>query len=152
MTAETHPSFSTRRRERFCRRAPNKLQAFFTCIAHAVGHRPHTALTCLQGIFMHSHRMDYRGSVKHLWATTGVSTHRQEHGTRQLPLWRVVVSSRCLRLASAPPWERHPEISKSRISPGMEPWLLINRNMADFDRPKYTHCSTVLRSGSRVYP
>jgi hypothetical protein len=49
-----------------------------------------------------------RGSAKHLWATTGVSTHRQEHGTRQLPLWPVVGSSRCLRLASAPPWERLP--------------------------------------------
>jgi hypothetical protein len=47
-------------------------------------------------------------------ATTGVSTHRQEHGTRQLPLWPVGVSSRCLRLASAPPWEHLPEISKSR--------------------------------------
>jgi hypothetical protein len=33
-----------------------------------------------------------------------------------LPLWPVVVSSRCLRLASAPPWERLPEISKSRKS------------------------------------
>jgi hypothetical protein len=47
----------------------------------------------------------------------GCLTHRQEqHGTRQLPLWRVAVSSRCLRLASAPPWEHLlPEISKSRI-------------------------------------
>jgi hypothetical protein len=63
---------------------------------------------------MHPHRMDDRGSAKHLWATTGVPTHRQEHGTRQLPLWRVAGSSRCLRLASAPPWERLPEISKSR--------------------------------------
>jgi hypothetical protein len=63
---------------------------------------------------MHPHRMDDRGGVKHRWATTGVSTHRQEHGTRQLPLWRVVVSSRYLRLASAPPWERLPETSKSR--------------------------------------
>jgi hypothetical protein len=41
-----HPSFSTRRRESFCRRAPNKIQVFFTYIAHmrCVGHRPHTAL------------------------------------------------------------------------------------------------------------
>jgi hypothetical protein len=46
--------------------SPNTLQAFFlTHIAHAVGHRPHTA-------FMHPHRMDDRGSVNHLWATTGV--------------------------------------------------------------------------------
>jgi hypothetical protein len=29
--------------------------------------------------------MDDRGSAKHLWTTTGVSTHRQGHGTRQLP-------------------------------------------------------------------
>jgi hypothetical protein len=35
-------------------------------------------------------------------------THIQEHGTRQLPLWPVVGSSRCLHLASAPPWERLP--------------------------------------------
>jgi hypothetical protein len=55
--------------------------------------------------------MDDWGSVKHLWATTGVYlTHRQKHGTRQLPLWPVVVSSRCLRLASAPPWEHHPPL------------------------------------------
>jgi hypothetical protein len=79
-------------------------------IVHAVGHRPHTALTCLPGKFMHPHRMDDRGSAKHLWATTGVSTHRQEHETRQLPLLPVVDSSRCLRLASAPPWERHPPL------------------------------------------
>jgi hypothetical protein len=45
---------------------------FFTHIAHAVGYRPHTALTCLPGVFMHPHRMDDRGSAKHLWATTGV--------------------------------------------------------------------------------
>ena len=79
-------------------------------ILHAVGYRPHTALTCLPGKFMHPHMMDDRGSAKHLWATTGVSTHRQEHGTRQLPLWPVVDSSRCLRLASAPPWEHHPPL------------------------------------------
>jgi hypothetical protein len=83
---------------------------------HAVGHRPRTAFTCLPGIFMHPHRVDDQGSVsvKHLWVTAGVSTRRQDHGTRQLPLWRVVVSSRCSRLASAPQWERLPEISKSR--------------------------------------
>jgi hypothetical protein len=48
--------------------------SFFCCtyIVHAVGHRPHTALTCLPGIFTHPHRMDDRGSVKHLWETTGV--------------------------------------------------------------------------------
>jgi hypothetical protein len=34
---------------------------------------------------MHPHRVDDWGSAKHLWATTGVSTHMQEHGTRQLP-------------------------------------------------------------------
>jgi hypothetical protein len=69
-------------------------------------------------IFMHPHRAQGGwmtgavGSANHLWATTGVSTHKQEHGTRprQLALWRgwVVGSSRCLRLASAPPWERLP--------------------------------------------
>jgi hypothetical protein len=69
---------------------------------------------------MHPHRMDDRCSVKHLSvgnprvATTGVLTHRQEHETSQLPLRRAVGSSRCLCLASAPPWERLPEISKSR--------------------------------------
>jgi hypothetical protein len=89
---------------------PINSKFFFTYIVHAVGYRPHTALTCLPGTSMHPHRMDDRGSAKHLWATTGVSTHRQEHGTRQLPLWRVVDSSRCLRLASAPPWERLPPL------------------------------------------
>jgi hypothetical protein len=49
---------------RFCRRAPNTPQVFFTYTVHAVGYRPHTALTCLPGIFMHPHRMDDRGSVK----------------------------------------------------------------------------------------
>jgi hypothetical protein len=45
---------------------------------------------------MHPHRMDNRGSVKHLWAVGnhGCLTHRQEHGTRQLPLW--LVAGRCL--------------------------------------------------------
>jgi hypothetical protein len=52
---------------------------------------------------MHPHRMGDRGRGKHLWATTGVSTRRQEHRARQLPLWPVVDSSRCLHLASAPP-------------------------------------------------
>jgi hypothetical protein len=90
---------------------PINSEPFFTYIVHAVGHRPHTVLACLPGKFMHPHRMDDRGSVKHLWATTGVSTHsRQEHGTRQLPLWPVVGSSRCLRLTAAPPWERHPPL------------------------------------------
>jgi hypothetical protein len=67
---------------------------------------------------MHPHRTDDRGSVRcktPVAGNHGCLTHRQEHGTRQLPLWRVVVSSCCLRLASAPPWdERPPEISKSR--------------------------------------
>jgi hypothetical protein len=40
----------------------------------------------------------------------GCLTHRQNHGTRQLPLWRVVVSSRCLRLVPAPPWEHLPPL------------------------------------------
>jgi hypothetical protein len=41
-----HPSSSTRRRERFCRRAPTAPKFVFihTSYAHAVGHRPHTAL------------------------------------------------------------------------------------------------------------
>jgi hypothetical protein len=43
---------------------------------------------------MHPHRMDDRGSAKHLWATTGVSTHRQEHGTRDTPV--ALVAGRCL--------------------------------------------------------
>jgi hypothetical protein len=73
------------------------------------------AVAVVLAAVMHPHRMDDRGSAKHLGATKGVSTHIQEHGTRQLPLWPVVVSSRCLRLASAPPWERLPEISKSHL-------------------------------------
>ena len=61
--------------------SPNALQvlwvvlcSFFTYLGHAVGYRPHTALTCLPEIFMHPHphRMDDRGSVKHLWETMGV--------------------------------------------------------------------------------
>jgi hypothetical protein len=53
---------------------------------------------------------------------------RQEHGTHQLPFWaRVVGSSRCLRLASAPPWERLPEISKSRKSLEMDLRTAIHR-------------------------
>jgi hypothetical protein len=76
-----------RRRERFCRRAPNALQICFTYTAHAARHRPHTpALTCLPRTSMHPHKMDDRGAVQSACgqATTGVSTHRQEHGTRQL--------------------------------------------------------------------
>jgi hypothetical protein len=71
-------------------------------MVHAVGHRPHTALACLPGIYLCTRTgwviMVDGGSVKHLWATTGVSTHRQEARAR------VVGSSRCSRLASAPPW------------------------------------------------
>jgi hypothetical protein len=94
---------------------PTNSKFLKTHVVHAVGHRPHTALACLPGTFVHPHRMDDRGSVKRLWATTGVSTHtgkRTAHAN--CPLWPVVVSSCCLRLASAPPWERLPEISKSR--------------------------------------
>jgi hypothetical protein len=46
--------------------APIHPKLYFIYIVHAVGYRPHTALTCLQGKFMHPHRMDDRGSVKHL--------------------------------------------------------------------------------------
>jgi hypothetical protein len=52
---------------------------------HAVGHRPHTALTCLPGTSMHPHRTDDRGSVKHLWATTGVSTPGKSTGHANCP-------------------------------------------------------------------
>jgi hypothetical protein len=98
---------------------------FFTYIAHAVGHRPApyriNSLTACQGyLCTRTGWMTGWGSAKHLWATTGVSTHRQGCGTRQLPLWRVVVSSRCSRLASAPLWERLPEISKSRNLENLE--------------------------------
>jgi hypothetical protein len=50
----------------------NSTFCLHTPIAHAVGYRPHSALTCLPGIFMHPHRTDDRGSAKHLWATTAV--------------------------------------------------------------------------------
>jgi hypothetical protein len=105
-----HPSFSTRRRERFCRRAPNKLRAFFTHIAHAVGHRPHTALTCLPGIYLCTRTGWMTGEVLITCGQPRAFQHTdmQEHGTRQLPLWPVAGSSRCLRLTSAPPWERLP--------------------------------------------
>jgi hypothetical protein len=100
-----HPSFSTRRRERFCRQAPNTLRAFFTYIVHAAGHRPHTAITFLPGTFMHPHSAQdgWPGQCKTPVGNHGCLTHRQKHETRQLPLWRVVGTSRCLRLVSAPP-------------------------------------------------
>jgi hypothetical protein len=110
-TAADTPEFLNSKAGEILSTSPQQTPSFFfTYAVHAVGYRPHTALTCLPGKFMHPHRMDDRGSVKRLWATTGVSTHRQEHGTRQLPLWPVVDSSRCLRLASAPPWERLPPL------------------------------------------
>jgi hypothetical protein len=67
---------------------------FYIRIAHAAGRAstPYRINLPARDIFMHPHRMDVRGSVKHLWATTGVSTHRQEHGTRKLPF----VAGRCL--------------------------------------------------------
>jgi hypothetical protein len=87
----------------------NKLQTCFTYIVHAVGYRPHTALACLPDIYLCTCTgWMTRARAKHLWATTGISTHRQEHLARQLPLWLVVDSSRCSRLALAPPWERLP--------------------------------------------
>jgi hypothetical protein len=65
---------------------------------------------------MHPHRMDDWGGVKHLWATT----HEQprvfntQAKARDTPIalvaGRCIVSSRCLRLASAPPWEHHPPL------------------------------------------
>ena len=39
--------------------SPHHTPNFFV---HAVGYRPHTALTCLPGKFMHPHRMDDRGT------------------------------------------------------------------------------------------
>jgi hypothetical protein len=50
---------------------------------------------------MHPHRIDDRGGVK-----------RQEHETRQLPVWPVVDSLRCSRLTSAPPWSTFHQRSK----------------------------------------
>jgi hypothetical protein len=116
LTYQTPEFLNSKAGENFVDEPPTNSKLFFTYIVHAVGYRPHTASTCLPGIFMHPHRMDDRGSVKCKTpgGNHGCLTHRQEHGTRQLPLWRVVVSSRCLRLASAPPWERPPEISTSR--------------------------------------
>jgi hypothetical protein len=114
-TADT-PGFLNSKAGEALSTSPQQTLSFFsTHIVHAVGYRPHTALTCLPGIFMHPHRMDDRGSVrsvKHLWAVGnhGCLTHRQKHETRQLPLGPVVDSSRCLRLASAPPWEHLPPL------------------------------------------
>jgi hypothetical protein len=44
--------------------SPQQTPSFFvTYIVHAVGYRPHTALTCLyRNLFMHPHRMDDRGT------------------------------------------------------------------------------------------
>jgi hypothetical protein len=66
---------------------------------------------------MHPHRMVDRGSAKHLWATTGVSTHRQEHETRQLPFmagrWLLALFASGLGSSVRAP-SRNLEISKSR--------------------------------------
>jgi hypothetical protein len=60
---------------------------------------------------MHPHRMDDRGAqCKIPVGNHGCLTHMKKHGIRQLPLGPVVVSSRCLRLVSAPPWEHLPPL------------------------------------------
>jgi hypothetical protein len=77
--------------------SPNNPKVFFiythrTC-GRGVSTPYSTALTSLPGIFMHPHRMDDRGSAKHLWATTGVSTHRQPRA-RDTPV--ALVAGCCL--------------------------------------------------------
>jgi hypothetical protein len=63
------PEFLNSKAGEILSKSPQQTSSF---LFYAVGYRPHTALTCLPGVFMHPHRMDDRGSVKHLWATTGV--------------------------------------------------------------------------------
>jgi hypothetical protein len=71
-TADT-PEFLNSKAGEILSKSPQQTPSFFsTYIVHAVGCRPHTALACLPGICMHPHRMDDRGSAKHLWETTGV--------------------------------------------------------------------------------
>jgi hypothetical protein len=112
-TAERHTRVSQLEGRRgFLSTSPQQTLSFFsTHIAHAVGHRPHTALTCLAARDIYAPAQDgWPGQCKTPVGNHGCLTHRKRHGTRQLPLWPVVDSSRCLRLASAPPWEHLPPL------------------------------------------
>jgi hypothetical protein len=64
---------------------------------------------------MHPHRRQCVFNTCGPVGNHGCLTRRQEHETRQLPLWRVVDSSRCSRLASAPPWEHQPSTADPLI-------------------------------------
>jgi hypothetical protein len=81
LTTAGTPEFLNSKAGEILSKSPQQTPSFFfsTYIAHAVCGRASTlhrilvtALTCLPGIFMHPHRMDDRGSAKHLWETTGV--------------------------------------------------------------------------------
>jgi hypothetical protein len=108
-TADT-PEFLNSKAGEILSTSPNALQAFLN-IHRTCGRvsTPYRINLPARGIYAPT-QDGWPGQSKTPVGNHGCLTHRQNHETRQLPLWRVVDSSRCLRLASAPPWEHLPPL------------------------------------------
>jgi hypothetical protein len=109
-TADT-PEFLNSKAGEILSTSPQQTPCFFGYIYCTCGRvsTPHRINLPARGIYAPA-QDGWPGQCKTPVGNHGCLTHRQEHGTRQLPLWPVVDSSCCLRLASAPPWVRLPPL------------------------------------------